>query len=328
MSKIKEVLLLHHSHLDIGYTHPQPILWQLQQDYIDQAIRLCEETSGWDEQSKFRWTCEATAPLIKWLQNRSSNDVERLIRTVHSGQLGVAALPHHMTPLANSEQIIRGLYPVKWLRDQFGISIEVAINHDVNGQPWTFAQVLLDAGVRLYVVGINVHFGGFPLSRPMAFRWKVPDGRSLLTFNGEHYGFFVHLCKIWEKSTKRVAEGLEEYVKELEDRGYPLDFIYLTSTNTPIYDNCPPDRDLPHLIRRWNEEGHAIKIRFVTPSMLLERLETLPSSLIPEYSGDWTDYWNFGSGSSAVETRVARRSKAMLRTADFLCAFQPGFRRF
>jgi len=322
MARIKEILCLHHSHLDIGYTHPQPLLLELQKDYIDQAIDLCLQSEHEPEHSKFRWTCEATYPVMQWLETASPERVADFGRLLQNGQLSIAALSLHTTPLVHADQLARVIQPIRELRERFGVPINTAINHDVNGQPWPLSQVLLDAGVDFYITGINIHFGGIPFPRPNVFNWNTPDNRQLLTYLGEHYSVFSQFFHTSQDDTKLMAQGIQEYVDRLEGDGYPHDFVYLTATNPPLYDNNPPDPNLLSLISRYNAEGHEQKVIFVTPEMLLERVRRLPQEQIQSHSGDWTDYWNFGSGSSAKETQLNRRTKQSLKKADFLESLQ------
>lgn len=322
MSKVKEILCLHHSHLDIGYTHPQPLLMELQRDYIDQAIDLCLQTEHLPEESRFRWTCEATYPVIRWLETASPSKIDQFRRLLLNGQMSISAMGMHTTPLCTSDQMARMLHPIRELRSRFGIALNTAINHDINGQPWPMGQILLDAGIEFYITGINIHFGGIPFPRPSLFRWQMPDQRGLLTFQGEHYSLFSQFFHTWEGETKRMDEGIKEYVSRLEKSGYDHDFVFLTATNPPLFDNNCPDTELAALIAKYNAEGHEQKIRFVTPEMLLERVRQIPGEQVPAHSGDWTDYWNFGSGSSARETGLNRRAKEVLRKAELLEALQ------
>ena len=82
MMQIKEILLLHHSHFDVGYTHSQPIVWQLQYEFIEQALQLLDATSDWDDYSKPRWTCEVTAQVIKWLESANDKSIAKFKKYV------------------------------------------------------------------------------------------------------------------------------------------------------------------------------------------------------------------------------------------------------
>lgn len=323
MSKIKEILCLHHSHLDVGYTHPQSMLLELQCDYIEQAIDLCLATEGWPEESRFRWTCEANYPVMKWMESAQPKRLEVFRRLVREGRISVTAMPMHTTPGCTTQQLVQYFQQLQRIRELTGSSIRTAINHDVNGQPWTMAALLLDSNVEFYLTGINIHFGGIPFPRPYVFCWDTQDGRSLPVMLGEHYSLFSQFMFTNEGSVARMHEGVQEYVSRIEETGWQEDYVYLTATNPPLYDNNCPDFLLADLIRRYNEEGHEQKIRFVTPEMLYERICKKGLDRLPHHSGDWTDYWNFGSASTPAELRVNRLAKNNLAAADFLNVMYP-----
>lgn len=330
--QIKELLLLHHTHTDIGYTHPQPVILELHNRYLDEAIELCEQTAGWPEACRMKWTCEVTGTFLHWLDRATEPQVRRLQSLVRNGQISFGAMHWHwMLPLPR-ELFIESLRPVQLIREQFGAPVSVAIQHDVNGIPWSAVDILQEAGIPHLLMGINIHMGGFPLQRPMAFRWAGPGERSLLAFSGEHYNTFSREAGLRAPDMDRMAAGLYKYLTRLQQRGWPHDFAYLTATHPFMDDNGPPNAELPALIRRWNEEGLAPFIRLVTPEQLFEKVGALPESALPVHRGDWTDYWSSGSGSLALETQMMRRANSAWLTARSLAvasgvALDPGLER-
>src|SRR5882757_2368869 len=96
---LKEILVLHHSHLDVGYTHSQPVTWELHREYIDLALELLEETADWPESVRPKWTCEVTAPVLKWLETASGADESRFRRQVDAGRLAIGAMRYNITAL-------------------------------------------------------------------------------------------------------------------------------------------------------------------------------------------------------------------------------------
>ncbi len=315
--RIKEILLLHHSHLDVGYTHSQPILWELQQEYIDQVLDWLDQTAGLPDGARPKWTCEASEPVFKWLERSSASQILRFVAHCRSGRLGLSALRWHTTALANRSGLERLLNGKMKLEKLVGGEISAACQHDVNGIPWPLADVLLDGGVDFLVMGINCHLGRAVLPRPGMFLWEAPSGRRLRVWNGNHYTMFDQLLYSWEDSLDRMAEGWDAYSKHLSAMGYPHEFFYLTTTCSPVmWDNAPNNPYLPDLIRRWNELGRGPHIRYATFEDLRKRAAEVPDSKLPVLRGDWTDFWAFGGGSSPGSTARNQQSKALIEVAE------------
>jgi alpha-mannosidase len=319
--EISEILVLHHSHLDVGYTHPQPILWRLQREYISQALDWLERTAGLPEDSRPKWTCEATEPVRRWLAAASPSDAVRFKDLCDQGRIGLSALRWHVTALIDRPAMSRLLAGKRELEDIVGRPIPVACQHDVNGVPWPIADELLDAGVDLFVAAVNRHLGRPVAPRPGVFDWQAPSGRRLRVFNGSHYTMFDQILNAWDDSVEQMAVGWEAFRERLNAAGYRLPFVYLTSTCSPVmWDNAPPNPYLPGLIQRWNDQARGPRIRYATFDDLRERVLRLPDDQIPALSGDWTDFWSFGVASTPAATAVNQQTKPLLAAAEALGA--------
>ncbi len=322
---IQELLVLHHSHMDIGYTHPQPVVWELHDRYIDEAIDLCEKTANYPEGSRCKWTCEVTNVVLHWLESASEAQVARLKKLVKNGQISFGAMLCHWTALHSEDLLKESLQPMNRLREVLGAKFEVAMQTDVNGVPWSTPDLLLDAGVKQLMMSINMHMGGFPLSRPALFRWQTPSGREVTVFSGEHYNAFgreVGLNRP-DLSLERVEQGLKHYFTRLKDKGWSHDFAILTATHPMMDDNGPPNPELPELVRRWNAAGKTPFIRIASVDEVFKKIATINKKKIPLHSGDWTDFWTSGAGASALDVAMSRRAMGALWGAKALATQIP-----
>lgn len=316
---IEEILVLHHSHLDVGYTHSQPILWELQDEYITQAIDWLERTESMPEGARPKWTCEVTEPVLRWFRRASPAQIERFTTLHRQGRIGLGAMRWNTAALSDRAGLHRLLDGKAELEQLLGAPIRVAAQHDVNGVPWPLADELLDANVDLFVMAINPHLGRAVGPRPGMFLWETPSGRTLRVFNGNHYTMFDQLLLAWDDSVDRMVEGWATVTTKLEQIGYGLNFVYLTSTASPVmWDNAPPNPFMPDLIERWNQAERGPRIRYATFDDLRERALAVPESELQVVRGDWTDYWSFGYASAPIATAVNQQAKSLLRAAHTL----------
>lgn len=313
--------LLHHSHTDIGFTHDQPILWELERRFIDMAIDAAERHADHDGDHAFKWVVETMAPFLYWLERSPDRQVERLLQLEKAGRIEVTGSFLNTTPLADVADYIEMLQPLARLRREYGLRITHAMSADINGHNWPLADVLLAAGIETTSMAINEDFGGAPFTRPNLFRWQAPSGALLPALNGWHYG-----TGTWvgiPDHPDKFAAAVPQIEAKLAKAGWPFPFAIM---QVMAYggDNRGADIHYSDFIRAWNERGgQRPRLRMITWREFWAAVRPQLSQL-PIHAGDWTDYWNFGAGSSARETAVARHSRARLRTADTLHAWLEG----
>src|SRR6266852_3974663 len=121
-TKLETIYLVHHSHTDIGYTHDQPILWELERRFIDAAIDACERQMDQDDSADhaFRWVVETFGPLLHWLEHSSDRQIERFLRLERSKRIEVMGMFVHITPLADTAELVEMFQPIRRLRQDYG----------------------------------------------------------------------------------------------------------------------------------------------------------------------------------------------------------------
>lgn len=311
--KLDTVYLIHHTHTDVGYTNDQPIFWEMQPRFINDALDLIDRYRTNPFESRFRWTVEATSGLDAWLKTATKADIKRLQAAEKEGLIEITAMFTNITPLLDSYQVIETLKPVQRMRSELCLDIRSAMNCDVNGQNWGLPDVLLDLGIEGFSMAVNHHFGGPPEPRPSLFQWQAPSGRVLPTLNGWQYskandfGLAADSDEVFLEWLPRI----EEYLTEVH---FPVPYIILEGYH-PYGDNGTAWGAFAEFSRKWNQSGRAPKIVCATPRMFWERVKGDLASL-PVIRGDWTDYWNFGCISAAREITIFRTTRSRLFRAD------------
>jgi alpha-mannosidase len=309
--KLAEVLLVPHSHHDVGYTHTPHHVLRLHALSVGEAIRLCNEPAA-DPRAAFRWTLEVTRPLLDFLREADAPTVDALRRLVADGRLSVTGGYLHMTQLVGHEELVRMYEPVARVR-RLGIPVRVVQHGDINGLPWGTVPAMRRAGLETLVMAMNPDHGRAPLEQPSAFWWEGPDGSRVLVWLSIHYGYGEEWGII--DGDLDVAEvRLLELAARLERRSdYPLDAMLVHAAN----DNRWPATGALDVVRGWNRRHPELPMRTVTIDEAMDRIRPqAEAASLPVLRGEWADWWAHGHGSSAREVAVAREARSLARAGE------------
>ncbi len=316
-AKIRHVDIVHHTHTDVGYTELPSVIRDLQKRYLEAAVDCCRMDPA------FRWTVESLLGLDDWWRAVPPSRRNELIALVDTGRMDVMAMPFNQTPFQNARQwrqMMAWIPAAQWRT----LGIRAAMQNDVNGLPRAGAMALLDHGIGHLLMGINADSGGPPFYRPSAFWWKMPDGRRMFVWLGEHYGSAMNYLKPAFEGTRmdageqRVRAAHASFVKhtaQLESEGYEFDRLILTFTHPLNYDNGGPFPTLAPFIAEWNRLELRPVLRLTTATEAVFAMEKAFGHRIPELAGEWTDWWANGDASGPREVAASRAAKRYVAAA-------------
>lgn len=322
------ILLVHHSHTDLGYTERQGRVERLHAGFIRRAAAICRRRQG------FRWQCEGHWGLERFWDVAEAAEQAEFVDLVREGRIGLSG-----SYLNFSELVGDRLFRVLALRaagfaSERGLPLDAAMTADVNGHGPGMAAAWLDAGVENLFACVHTHHGRYPLERPPeAFWWEQPDGRRLLTLSGEHYHFGNELglapaaCSsyltkdecdaemIFHRPREVAALRIPRWIEALDAQGWPFECVPVMVSGLRT-DNGPPSEAVIDQVEWWNAaHGDTVRIEMATLSQVFARLREGPVDALPVHSGDWPDWWSDGPAGDPDAVRLFRDAQ---RTADLL----------
>ena len=350
LRKTWRIDVLHHSHTDIGYTDRQEKICRAHADYLRQAIRILRniESGNAEAQRGFCWQCENYWQVENFLRSASPEEKEDLVRFARLGRIGLSASYLNLTDLVDEGVQQEHLAMARRWADSAGAPMLSAMTADVNGYSAALPDALSAAGVKYFYSALHTHHGMYPLRRnPAFFRWRGPAGGSVLTFVGEHYhwGHVLGLCPHGTSSSmlrddflQRIDSGrlfttdaettereemdlaaarITRWLKGLEDADWPLSFAPVFVSGI-LSDNSPPNGRVAERISRLNERfGGRVTLRMTTLDEFFRSLEASGAE-IPEYAGDFTDWWADGVGSTPQAVKLYREAQRSRHLADLM----------
>jgi alpha-mannosidase len=314
--------LIHHSHVDIGYTHVQTEVERIQWGHLEEAVRLARESQDYPDGARFKWNVEVMWALDSYLKSAPPEKQEAMVEAVRKGWIGLDGLYGNvLTGICRPEELMRLLDAGRRAALRCGVPLEAAMITDIPGWSWGLVPVLASAGIEYLDLGTNSgHRIGTILEewgdRP--FYWVSPSGEEkvLCWIAGKSYAWF-HTGLGYGRLEKRLKEKpILDYMEELAAASYPFDMVPFRYNIGS--DNGPPDQTLAATVREWNSKFISPRIIISTTAEAFRVFEKKHAADIPVVRGDFTGYWEDGAASSAFETKSNRQAAERLVQAEFL----------
>jgi alpha-mannosidase len=311
MSSISQILIVGHTHHDVGYTNSPRIIDPLHARIVGEVLDLADRYGG-EGPDAFTWTFEVARPVLRFLAEASPADRERLRAHSEAGRIAVTGGYLNMTQLPSEYELDAAYDALSSIRDA-GIDVRTQQHGDVNGIAWGTVEAMRRAGLDRLVMALNPDHGRAPFEQPSAFWWESPAGQRVFVLLSTHYGFGEE-WGIVDGDVDLAVASIESFVARLDERpDYPFDTALVHAAN----DNRWPTAKYLAVVREWNRRHPDLPMRTATLDTALDVLVAQSGDVaLPVVRGEWSDWWAHGHGSTAREVSVYREARSFARVAE------------
>ncbi|HEX6336992.1 MAG TPA: hypothetical protein VFZ85_08565 [Jiangellaceae bacterium] len=337
--------LVHHSHLDIGYTDPQGTVLAEHVAFLDACLDLTAATDSWPENARFRWAVESLWSFDQWRRVRPARRVDQFVSRVREGRIELTAMPYNLhTDTCSTDELHELLRLARDMRSDYGVEFTTAMQTDVPGTVAGLPDALAQLGVRYLSVAHNYAGRSVPhltggANLPRLFRWRSPAGNEVLVWmtDSPHGLAYMEGPMLgFNTSYQEVDDLLPSYLASLaanpypypdhifgwslagaggERDPYPWDVLHLR-VQGHFADNAPPRLIMAETVRRWNETWAYPRLRMSRNEDFFRDAEQRLGDQITTFEGDWGDWWVEGVGSGARPQALTRHAQATITDAQ------------
>ena len=299
-SEIKQVMIIPFSHQDIGFTATQN---EVENKYIENYNELPSIMNKFED---FKFSVETLWQFEKWLEsNPGRNLIDFYIDMEKKGRVEFCAAYGSMhTGFMNYTTLCETFRCCREFRAKYGFDISVCMMNDVPGFCQDLPDIMNKYGISYFIAGVNESFKNNNIMNDTEglYYWEGPDGGRVLTWAPEK----DYMQGITYRSTSEV----EEYVRKMEESGYPYDTLPILAA----HDNRgfrPGFQAYNNLVR---DEFYLddIKVSLATPSEFFRHVEEKYGDSIPIKKGDWSGWWELTKAGGPYSAGMARYTQQCL----------------
>ncbi len=318
---LEKIYLIHHTHLDIGYTDLPEEVMSDHLIHMDRVLDFCEKDPD------YRWFVESAYLVRDYWNHRGEKARQRLIGCLKSGQLELGAFEMQpLTELLDCRGLFDSIAYSRKFAQSHGFKSETACLDDIGGYAGRLSTVLSEGGIRYFIAGVGAFQVHLPWAKemPFLFRLRGKDGAEILVWHlaisrirrpqdetGLHAVYGAALGDFIQPALLRFMQGEVERGAELDfpPSGTRSDDVVgafrkleerLAAENYPYRevmiqfggDNRGPAGYLPELVRRINTLKGIPRVVLVNPSEFFHLMEEKYGPSIPSLTGAITDPWN------------------------------------